>query len=359
MRNDLLEHLATLVSFESVEDKPDEKKRLLRWVHDTFFSSTTLVVHEGDIDGAPYLYLQHESPDFLWFAHVDVVPGAPEQFSLRIEGDKAYGRGAKDMKGGALPFLLAYKNLIDGGLLPRISILLTSDEETAGPSIPRLLEKGILKAPVAFTPDTGSSPGIVAEHKGVVWAELIAKGTGGHGAMPWESDNPIWKLSEALQILHKHFPSGKESDWQVTVSPTSLQGSNARNQVPHTARCGIDIRYPQSLCGSAEEAMSLVREKIPQDCTLQEVLSASPLKTDPDHPAIKLVKSLAEEVEGRSVDIIREHGGTDARYFGEVGIPAFLYGPVGGDLHGTNEWVSIPSLIDQYEINRKLIKKFS
>ncbi|KKW41182.1 MAG: Peptidase M20 [Candidatus Peribacteria bacterium GW2011_GWC2_54_8] len=356
MQQELLQHLATFVGFHSVSDRTEEKERALQWVEETFLFTSHAAVHRGAVSGAPYVYLEHPHPDFLWFAHVDVVPGSPEQFTMRIEGGRAYGRGTKDMKGGAVPFLLAYKHLTEEGIQPRTSILLTSDEETAGPTIPHLLDRGVLHTPVAFTPDTGSKPGIITEHKGVVWAELKAKGSGGHASSPWESKNPIWVLNSALQVLRDTFPPGCESDWRVTVVPTTLAGSNARNQIPEEVTCGIDIRFPLSECSSAKEALALVRKVLPADCELHEVRSAGPLLTDANHPMVQMVKSLAEESEGRSVEIIREHGGTDARYFCERGIPAFLYGPVGGNIHARDEWVSIPSLLKQYEISRKLLQ---
>lgn len=359
MQNDLIELLKTFVAFESVDGRKKEKEDVLTWAEKTFLSDTKYKMHRDEVSDAPYLFLEHPEPDLLWFAHVDVVPGTPDQFKLRVEGEKAYGRGAKDMKGGALPFLLAYKEAASRGVKPRISILLSSDEEIAGPSIPTLLSKGMLKAPVAFTPDTSCTPGIITEHKGVVWAELIINGSSGHAAMPWESDNPIWKLSSALKVLNEKFPPGKGNDWQVTVSPTTLKGSGARNQIPDEVSCGIDIRYPPSECKNAEEAISLVQHVLPEDCQLKEILSASPLQTDSKHPMVQFIKSLAEETEGRSVEIIREHGGTDARYFSEIGIPAFLYGPIGGNIHGKDEWVSIPSLIHQYELCKKIIRDLS
>src|SRR4051812_49913477 len=39
-------------------------------------------------------------PTVLLHGHLDVVPGLPEQFSPRVAGDRLYGRGAYDMKGG-------------------------------------------------------------------------------------------------------------------------------------------------------------------------------------------------------------------------------------------------------------------
>jgi len=356
MQKDVITYLSTFVSFQSVHGNEAEKKRCLDWIVETFLSDSEHVIHTGNCENSPYVYLHHPEAELCWFAHTDVVPGTEDQFTVQIEGEKAFGRGVKDMKGAALSFLLAYKHTLEKGEKPKVSVLLTSDEETAGRSIPQLISEGLLHAPVAFTPDTSSHPGIVVEHKGVVWADLTVGGKGGHGAMPWECENPLWKLGEVLQLLREKFPPGTYDDWQITVTPTTLNGSSAKNQVPDTARCGLDIRYPASLCSNASEAIAIVSSVLPEGCELKEIISASPLQTDSDHEMVRRVQSIAQQVEGRNVELIREHGGTDARYFSEVGIPAFLYGPVGGDLHGKNEWVSIPSLLQQYEINMKLLQ---
>jgi acetylornithine deacetylase/succinyl-diaminopimelate desuccinylase-like protein len=71
------------------------------------------------------------------------------------------------------------------------------------------------------------------------------------------------------------------------------------------------------------------------------------------------IKRLADAVTGVSNPITREHGSSDARCFVAAGIPAFLFGPVGGDLHGANEWVSLRSLEQQVEINRRLLAELS
>jgi len=357
MTTALTELLTEFIAFRSVAGDEAAKRECLNWIQGAFLGNARSTLRHGEVGGASYLFLAHPKPQLLWFAHIDVVPGTDEQFTLRIEGDRAFGRGVKDMKGAALPFLLAYREALKEGREPPISILLTSDEEIAGRSIPTLLEEGILSAPVAFTPDTG--PTIVVEHKGVVWAELVARGRGTHGAHPWDGENPIPLLAEAIKRLAAAFPAGSKHEWKMTVSPTELQGSSARNVVPSEARCSLDIRYPPQICQDPSEALALVSRELPSGCTLSLILTADPLRTDPKHPMVQLLKTIAEEVLGEPVPIGREHGASDARFFGAHGIPAFLYGPIGGGIHSSEEWVSLSSLAQHLEINRRLLSSLS
>jgi succinyl-diaminopimelate desuccinylase len=260
------------------------------------------------------------------------------------------------MKGNILPFLMAWKDATKEGTSLPISILITTDEEVAGLTIPHLLDTGIVSAPVAFTPDSNEI-GIVVEHKGVVWSDLIAHGKGGHGAYPWDTKNPTWLLSKALLKIQKAFPPGKHDDWQMTVSPTTLKGSKARNQIDDEVTCGLDIRFPPETYSSSEEALAKVSAVLPEGCELREVLSASPLSTPKDHPMVTLYKEVAEEVLDTKIGFKREHGGTDARYFSERGIPAFLYGARGAGLHSKDEWVSIEALQKHYAIYRELFTR--
>jgi succinyl-diaminopimelate desuccinylase len=357
MSEEIIRHLTQFVSFRTIAGANDAKQECIDWAQEAFLKDWKGddPVH-GSVEDTPYLYLPHQDSKLLFFAHLDVVPAKDHQFDLKQEGDKLIGRGTSDMKGNQLPFLLALRDALARGEDPSVSVLLTSDEETAGPTIPHLLETGVIKdIPVAFTPDTRER--IVVEHKGVLWAELICKGKGSHAAYPWDGENPNFLLAEALQIIQREFPQGTKDDWQVTVTPTKLTGSVARNQIPEIASAGIDIRFPSQVCDSPDEAKALVEKHLPKGCSLEVVLSADPLGTDPNHSMVQLVKKIAEEVRREEVIFEREHGGTDARYFGASGIPSFLYGPVGEGLHGADEWVSLKSLEEQYEMNVKLLQE--
>ena len=52
-----------------------------------------------------------QAPTVVLHGHLDVVPGRPEQFAARVDGDRLYGRGAYDMKGGLAAMMLAVHDL--------------------------------------------------------------------------------------------------------------------------------------------------------------------------------------------------------------------------------------------------------
>jgi len=377
MEHEVITLLRQFIGFRTVAGENDEKKKCLEWIHNAFLERPALRGVErlalsldspldaasrprlrkamwGDIDGAPYLYLPHPTPKLLWFAHIDVVPADDHQFDLIVDDDRLIGRGTADMKGNQLPFLIAYRDALRLGMDPAISILFTSDEETAGQTIPTLLDaKVITGTPVAFTPDCG--PKIVCEHKGIVWADLVCTGKGCHAAYPWAGKNPIFLLMEALANIKKKYPPEEKEEWRMTVTPTDIKGSDARNQIPESASCKLDIRYTADTASSPEDAIQKVKSILPHGCVLTVHQAASPLNTDPKHPMVQLMKRLAEEVSKEAMPIFREPGGTDARYFGEKGIPAFLCGVEGGGIHGKEEWVSLSSLLKNYELSKRLI----
>lgn len=356
----LLRDLETFITFRTVGNDAATKAACLDWIQETFLSSSDRKLTRGEVKRAPYLFLRHPEAKFLWFGHTDVVPGTDTQFTLTFDGDRAIGRGVKDMKGADLTFLIAYKEACDRGTPPPVSVLLTSDEETGGHTPGELLDCGILgKIPVAFTPDTGETDAIVTELKGAVWFTLTASGRSGHAAMPWMSENPVPLLMDAVAALQRKFPQPSSATWDITLTPTMLSGSDAQNRIPDRASCILDVRFPPTVCKTPEDVLALLSKELPVGCSLSIRESASPMECDPQHPLVLQIKRIADAVTGRSIPIGRDHGSSDARFFTTRGIPAFLYGPVGGDLHGAGEWVSVKSLGEQVEVNRRLLRELA
>ena len=353
MESEIISALRTYIGFRSIAGNASQKQACLAWIQQEFLCGFPYTPTYGSCNECPYLLLEHPEAQWLWFAHCDVVPAAESQFSVTRDGDTLRGRGVKDMKGAALPFLLAYRDACRKGNVPKVSILLSTDEEIGGKTIPTLIEQG-LRTDIAFTPDTGSAVGIVVEHKGAVWAELRSEGSSGHGAMPWTAKNPLFVLAEALSHIEKKYPPGTKDDWRITISPTILQGGDAQNRIPQSATAILDIRYPPDDFAGVPDVLKDITKNLPEGSALTVKESANPLRTDRNHPFIRRYSSIVTTIEGSEPSFIREHGATDARHFCAAGIPAFLYGPRGGGLHGSDEWVSLSSLVDHYRIYEQL-----
>jgi acetylornithine deacetylase/succinyl-diaminopimelate desuccinylase-like protein len=74
-------------------------------------------------------------------------------------------------------------------------------------------------------------------------------------------------------------------------------------------------------------------------------------------PESKLIRSFkwALEKEGIPHRVMEGFGGSDSRYFAPNGVDLFDFGPIGDNVHGANEWVSIQSLKDNAKAYYTLI----
>ena len=80
-----------------------------------WLESRDIQVRDHDHNGLPVLVAETgardaDAPCVVLHGHLDVVPGRPEQFEPRIEGDRLIGRGAYDMKGGLAAMMCSLKD---------------------------------------------------------------------------------------------------------------------------------------------------------------------------------------------------------------------------------------------------------
>jgi succinyl-diaminopimelate desuccinylase len=271
-----------------------------------------------------------------------VVPGHAEQFSPRVEGDRLYGRGAYDMKGGLAAMMCAMRDLVDQDAV-RVRFVCVPDEESEDIDTRSIDEvvRGGFPADFAITGEpTDLHVGVQA--KGVLAFRLNVHGRSAHGSTPWLGDNAVLKAIDVFRRIES-LPFSRESSEMFdrpSVNLGRIHGGDALNKVPDLCTMVVDIRYlPNQDPG---EILAQIRS-IP-DIEVVRTFTRVPADVSRTNPYVTaLVSTVGRLTEGESMSVGRD-GASDAVAFLQAGIPAVEFGPAGAGHHGPEEWVSIASL---------------
>ena len=279
----------------------------------------------------------------IFHGHLDVVPGRPDQFAPRIDGDRLFGRGAYDMKGALGAMMLAVCDLRDrppeGAT---VEFVMVPDEERANPgrnASEMLVADGLRADMVICGEPTDMQVGVQA--KGVLILEIDVEGRAAHGSTPWLGDNAVLRALELYRRIES-LPFTNASTplfARPSVNLGRISGGDAVNKVPDACRIDVDIRY---LPGQdPEEILRQVRDAGP--ARVEVSIARPPADTDPDHPLVTALIGAASSYDDCTTSVGR-NGASDAVAFLEVGVPAVEFGPRGAGHHGPDEHVDLPSL---------------
>ena len=233
--------------------------------------------------------------------HMDTAPlglgtWGRDPFAGEIEGDKIYGRGTSDMKGGLAAMVLAALRIAQrqrqkGGIV----LIITAGEETGSEGAYHLVtlgdKLGEVGAVVVGEP-TANYP--IVAHKGSLWLEARTSGVTAHGSMPDQGVNAIYKAVEAISKL-------REFDFAVPAHPLlgeptlnvgTIWGGLNINSVPDQAKIGIDIRTVPGL--SNQEVFQNLQSHLGADVELQRVVDVGSVATDPEHKWVQQVFQIME-----------------------------------------------------------------
>lgn len=280
-------------------------------------------------------------------AHLDVVPGKPEQFKPKIKDGKLYGRGAYDMKGAGAAEILVFKELAKKLPYP-IGLQLVTDEEVGGFAGTKYqIEKGVRADFVVAGEPTDLA--LNNKAKGIIWVKISTAGKSAHGAYPWEGENAIVKLNKLLNELFVLYPIPEKESWKTTINLARIETENKTfNKVPDNAIAFLDIRYIPEDKERIKKDLKRIAEKY--KAKLEFIFDEPAQFTDQNSPYVKALKKSVEKITGKKAKVIVKHGGSDIRHYNAVGCEGVTFGPVGAGHHTDSEWVDIKSLENYYAI---------
>ncbi len=283
-----------------------------------------------------------DAPAVVFHGHLDVVPGRPEQFEPLIDGDRLYGRGAYDMKGGLAAMMCALRDATEQDKV-RVRFLCAPDEESEeieDRSTDEMVRDGFVGQFAITGEPTDLHVGVQA--KGVLAVRVLVHGRAAHGSTPWLGDNAVLKAVDVFRRIET-LPFSRESSEMFdrpSINLGRIAGGDALNKVPDACTMDVDIRY---LPG--QDPAEIMRQiDLIQDIDVRRTFHRAPAYVSRRNGYVRaLCAAVRRHTHGESMSVGRD-GASDAISFLEAGVPAVEFGPVGGGHHGPEEWVSISSL---------------
>lgn len=189
-------------------------------------------------------------PHIVFCGHSDTVPlgGRPWRyppFAGEIEGNRIYGRGSSDMKGGLAALIASFLDLsVSGGWRGRLTLALTYGEETGSEGARLMAHDGSLDPFDAMIIAEPTSNRVVRSHKGAFWLSVTATGRTGHGSMPETGLNALEMVIRFSDRLHRLDALGETDPLlgNPTICLTRLQGGTQVNVIPDQAVAEFDLR---------------------------------------------------------------------------------------------------------------------
>lgn len=299
--------------------------------------------------------------------HYDVVPGGPgwrvtEPFSPRIVGDRLYGRGSTDMKGGiaSIATALVAISRIYRGAGPGAEAAFVPDEEIGGETgTGYLVERGLVGARSVVIAEPSGLAQVYMGHKGAVWGEVVVRGRTGHGSTPWLGVNAFEKatllaremferLVPAVEARRSKYAYDLEEGSRATIMIGGLlRGGEKINQIPGEVVFSFDRRLvvEERTEEAWEEVRRLVEEaarRLGVDAEVRLVHRMEPVLVDPGAGIFRAVEEAARAAAGISPRRVVCIGGLDMRYYAARGYEVATYGPgVLGAAHAPDEHIEL------------------
>lgn len=305
---------------------------------------------------------------FLLMVHYDTVfgPGTAAKRPFKQDGERAYGPGVADAKGGVAMILHSLKLLQEEGFkdFGTLTVLFNPDEETGSSGSKKIIAELARQHDYVFSYEPPDKDAVTVATNGINGVILDVKGKSSHaGSAPEAGRNAAIELAHQMLQLKDLGDPAKGT----TVNWTLIKGGEKRNIIPSSASAEADMRY-SDLSESDRviaDAQRIVQKKLIDGTEVSVRLEKGrpPLAKNPGSEQLaKTAQTLYGKI-GRNIEPIAMRFGTDAGYAYVPGSekPAVLetMGVVGAGLHADDEYIELSSIAPRLYLTVALIKQLS
>ncbi len=301
-----------------------------------------------------------DGPTLLLAGHMDVVPSGSgwktDPFVPRVEGDRLYGRGSCDMKGGLAAAVVAIATAARVGVKPPGDVVFAAfvgeEEDLAG--VQAAVERG-LRADMAIVAEPTEME-LVRAHKGAVVFELAVRGKAAHASTPESGLNAIVAAADLIGALAEMGRRVRAAEHPLlgagSLTVGTIHGGTRPYIVPAECVIELDRRILPGETGASvragiEPLLTSLEGRFGVTTELREVIEALPLETARDHAVVALLEAAAAK-HGPAPRVVAWPAVSDASVLAnQGGVPTVLFGPgsIVTDAHQANESVSIEQCV--------------
>ncbi len=346
----------TIINIDSSSDNKSGIEKVARFFEKRFMAIgfDTKVLFLGD-ERVPCLVAEHRPSkkpfDIMFLGHMDTVfpIGEVENRPFSIKGNKAFGPGVCDMKGGLLVVLHVLETLKHEGILDSLSLCVTfnGDEETGSNTSKDWIMSTAQKSMRTFVFEP-CRPGyrFVLQRKGGGWFQVIVKGQEAHaGADPEKGINAVVELAHQVVKINELNQNEKQTSAHVTV----ITGGDKVNIIPNKAQASVDVRILKLEEKEPVETFFSTLPKSPHlkgaQITVQGHIDRPPMEAgEKTRKLWDLIQSTGQQM-GLPMEAISTGGCSDGNYTSSMGTPTIDgMGIVGANSHRADEYVELDSI---------------
>jgi glutamate carboxypeptidase len=300
---------------------------------------------------------------FLLIGHIDTVHplGTLEMMPFYENGDKFFGPGVLDMKGGLVIMLTAIAALREADCMPArpITAFFNSDEEMGSYESREIIERLSKDAVLVLVHEPSEPDGaLLTWRKGTGKFNIKVKGRAAHsGGAHAKGLNAIEELAHQIVTIQ----GLTDYEKGTTINIGSVHGGRAINIVPAYAEADGDLRIMrtseyariakviQSLTPVLKDTIieincNLNRPPLPHDATMENTFDRA--------------YAIAREI-GMEIKAGGSGSASDANFVAPLGIPVLDgLGPSGEGFHSEQEYILTKSLPERARLTAALLQNW-
>jgi glutamate carboxypeptidase len=304
--------------------------------------------------------------NIMLMIHYDTVFGIGEvaKRPFKIIGNKAFGPGVADAKGGALLIVYALDIARERGFknYKTLTVLFNPDEEKSSLGSRDMITKLSSEQDYVLVFEPPEADVVTVATNGIAYVHLDVKGRASHaGSAPEAGRNAAVELSNQIIQLQSLGSASKGT----TVNWTVIQAGDRVNIIPEKASATADMRMSDI---SEIERVQVDADKIIQKKLIPETEvrvkvenRRPPFSKNADSDQLAATADSIYKELGKSIKPVSMRYGTDAgfAYNPVSGKPVVLdgMGIVGDRIHSSEEWADLDSVVPRLYLTLRMMEE--